>query len=410
VKQAGKALQQLELASRVPADIRNSVSYKRFTDAINNPQTAEKYHEMFAWFVEYTGDKKEKDLLSISDEKVEDKIISYIRHLKDDGIKPTTIRTRLAPLILYYEMNRKRLAWKMIKRTIPKGNGKAKDRGYTRAEIQKMMSAANPREQALVSLFASTGMRRGAPPLLRMRHLIPLKYGIYEIIVYEGEAEEYHTYTTPEARSEIEAYLAFREQYGEKLTLESFVFRKDWNLRNRKAAENPIPITEKTITTALSELAKKSGVRVKQHIGHRRDSNAVDVGKKAGRVRHAQKIVHGLRKYFETALLDVGFSENWLDMIEGHKLKGLRDNYYRPKDNTVLLGTTTADGKIHLPGFLEVMGELTISDEQRLQTKVTQLEVEKETEIASLKEMLITTNDSVIQLRDELNRLKGSGN
>jgi hypothetical protein len=65
----------------------------------------------------------------------------------------------------------------------------------------------------------------------------------------------------------------------------------------------------------------------------------------AGRVRHPQKLLHGIRKFFETTLLDAGFDDNWLDMIEGHKLKGLRENYYRPKDDTVLVGVASADGK-----------------------------------------------------------------
>jgi hypothetical protein len=101
VKQAGKPLQQLASPSRIPLEIRNSLSYKRLTDAINNPQTAEKYEEMFGWYLEHVGSKTENDLIAISDEEAEDKIISYIRYLKDVGIKPTTIRTRLAPLNLY---------------------------------------------------------------------------------------------------------------------------------------------------------------------------------------------------------------------------------------------------------------------------------------------------------------------
>jgi integrase len=307
----------------------------------------------------------------------------------------------------------------MVKRTIPKGNNKSKDRGYSRAEIQKLLSIASIRDQAMITLIASTGMRRGALPLLRKRNLIPLDdYKIYEIIVYEGEGEQYHTYTTPEARLKLDAYLAYREQYGETLTPDSFVFRKDWNLRNRKAAAIATPITEKTITAALDQLANKSGVRKKQHVGHRKDSNAAVVGRKAGRVRYQQKLIHGLRKFFESALLDVGFPENWLDMLEGHKLKGLRENYYRPKDNTVLLGTTTADGKVHLPGFLDLMGELTLDDSERLQLKVVKLEqkekeIEKrireevQKEVAQHMHDLISQNPSLINARPvELAKLK----
>lgn len=57
-------------------------------------------------------------------------------------MKPATIRTRLAPLILIYETNRKSLAGKLVNRTIPKGNTRSKDRGYTLHEIQKLLSIA----------------------------------------------------------------------------------------------------------------------------------------------------------------------------------------------------------------------------------------------------------------------------
>lgn len=393
--------------SYISREIRNSTSYKKFMDAINNPQTTEKYEEMFGWYLRYCGASTEKHLLKISDEKAEDNIISYIRYLKKDGIRPTTIRTRLAPLILYYTMSRKPLTWKMVNRTIPKGNNKSQDRGYSRQEMQMLLSVAKVREQAMVTLLGSTGMRRGALPLLKKKHLLPLdQYRIYEVIVYGGEPEEYHTYTTPEARAKLDAYFGFREQYGEKLTEESPVFRRDWNLRDSQAAKNPLPITVKTITGVFNDLANRSGIRQRLHVGRLKDSSAGEVGRKAGRVRYAQKIIHGVRKFYETSLLDAGFNETWLDMLEGHKLNGLRENYYRPKDKTVLLGTTTADGKLRALGFLDLSGELIINDEERLHAKVTQLEGEKANEIESLREMLTATNDTMILMREEIERLK----
>jgi hypothetical protein len=79
-------------------------------------------------------------------------------------------------------------------------------------------------------------------------------------------------------------------------------------------------------------------------------------------------MIHGMRKYFEVTLSDAGFDKKWLDMIEGHKLSGLRDDYYRPAypNDIVLLGTATSDGKNKKAGFLELMGEITISDEANL--------------------------------------------
>ena len=52
-------------------------------------------------------------------------------------------------------------------------------------------------------------MRKGALVSLKVKHLIDKQHdevgiSIFEIVVYEGEAEEYHAQCTPEARQKIE--------------------------------------------------------------------------------------------------------------------------------------------------------------------------------------------------------------
>ncbi len=75
-----------------------------------------------------------------------------------------------------------------------------KDRGYTTAEIQRLLEFCDERAKALILLLASTGIRRRAIPNLQIKNLkkIP-EYSLYQITIYEGTKEEYFTFTTPEA-------------------------------------------------------------------------------------------------------------------------------------------------------------------------------------------------------------------
>ena len=71
-----------------------------------------------------------------------------------------------------------------------------------------MLEKADQRGRVAILLMASTGMRVGAIPLLKIRNLERLeKYSLYKVTVYENEDEEYITFCTPECAKEIESYL-----------------------------------------------------------------------------------------------------------------------------------------------------------------------------------------------------------
>jgi site-specific recombinase XerD len=91
--------------------------------------------------------------------------------------------------------------------------------------------------RAVILLLASTGMRVGAIPELRLRNLDRIESdesnypgGICKITVYEGFKDEYVTFTTPECSKAIDEYLNMRIRYGEKLTQDSFLIREQFDL------------------------------------------------------------------------------------------------------------------------------------------------------------------------------------
>ena len=344
--------------------ILNSVQVKRFLGAIHEDTTRKAYLDVLQMFIESAKAKKAIDLFG-SNTSIEKRIEKWIDDMKSRGVRGTTIKTRVDVIKLFYDMNRIAIAWKIIFKMLPK-QIRLKDQGWSREQLQKMLTTAKIREQALIPLLASTGMRKGAVPPLDLVDFIPRdEWKIFEIIAYRGEPEEYHTYCSPEARAKLEIYWDFRKTHGEKMTPDSAAFRLEWDVENGKGVETPERITTVTIDSALKQVVVDAGLRTPVK---------VESVSYAGRVRHPQKLLHGIRKFFETTLLDANFDDNWLDMVEGHKMKGLRENYYRPKDDTVLVGVASPDGKIRKPGYVDLMRELVISDEERAKVKVKELQ------------------------------------
>jgi integrase len=193
---------------------------------------------------------------------LQQKIIDYIQHMKAAGNGTVSIETYLASVMHFYEMNDITLNKKRIYRYIPERKKLNKDRAYTTQQISKILEWCDFRNRAIVLLFASTGMRIGAVPPLRMEHLTKIeKYNLYQITVYSGYPEEYVCFCTPEATKAIDEYLAYRERCGEPITPKSLLFREQFDINDleqvRKRAK---PISDTTISEALRKILHKSGI------------------------------------------------------------------------------------------------------------------------------------------------------
>ena len=99
----------------------------------------------------------------------------------------------------FYEMNDVILNWKKISQYIGEYQKVIKDRAYDHNEIKILVDAADIRMNVILLLMASTGMRIGAIPDLKLKHLSGNK-----ITVYENTKEEYYTFCTPECSTIIQ--------------------------------------------------------------------------------------------------------------------------------------------------------------------------------------------------------------
>ena len=78
--------------------------------------------------------------------------------------------------------------------------------------------------------MASSGLRRGAIPYLRLRDMERVeKYQLYKFNVYKKEQESYITYCTAKCAKLIGDYLHRRERLGEKFTPVPPLFRNSFD-------------------------------------------------------------------------------------------------------------------------------------------------------------------------------------
>jgi site-specific recombinase XerD len=73
------------------------------------------------------------------------------------------------------------------------------------------LDVSDLRMKVMILLMASSGMRIGALPSLRLRNLERID-SIYKVTVYEGTNSSYYTFCTPECSSFIDAYFEYRTQ------------------------------------------------------------------------------------------------------------------------------------------------------------------------------------------------------
>lgn len=295
------------------------------------------------------------ELLAMPVRTAEEHIIDYIIAQKGYQSKRQTINS----LKKFYEMNDILLNWKKICAYLGDYNRVTKDRAYTRDEIKRMADVADVRMKAVILLLASSGMRIGALPELRMKHLSKIipDSRIYKITVYENSKEEYTTFCTEECGFALDEYLKFRERCGEKLDQNSPIIRKVFDMNDleqiRKKSE---PVALNTIGKVLDLCLVKSGLKTVDH---------------TARSRKEVARAHGFRKFFTTQLVNSKVNPEIREMLLGHRI-GLTSAYYRPTEDEIL-------GE-----YLKAIDYLTINEENRLRAKVNEL-TEKQDEITLMR-------------------------
>lgn len=240
-------------------------------------------------------------------------------------------------------------------------------RAYNHDEINKLLSVCDHRGKAIVLLMASTGMRVGGIPDIRLKHLkrwnLDHKNYVYQIRVYANSPKyRYNTFTTPEAAKAIDGYLEQRKRCGDNIRKDPQT--ENWlpgdaylTIQNFSKENYPIvprPTVAESITKFVREKLEESGLRTRKKIIHNSKTTRFS---EAGRHRNEIHPCHSFRIFAVTNMQRSKLDKTIREMLVGHST-GLDKAYYKPQDDEIL------------QEYLKAVDLLTISNENRLQKQV----------------------------------------
>jgi integrase len=338
-------------------ELENEVRFN-FINSLKSEATKEVYSDNLQLFMKFCNIAEMSELLKI---EIQNSIIKYVMFMREKKLSFNTISVRLNAIFHFYSMNEVVLNKKKIKMFKGEFSRKVVDREYKHQEISKVLQVCDLRMKAVILLLASSGMRVGAVPSLKIRHLQKIE-NIYKIIVYEGSNEQYLTFCTPESASVIDSYLEYRTSNGEKINPDSYLIRDQFDITDIEQIRNKSKgISLNTMNTMIGTLLIKAGLRTVDHSYNR------GVRKQVARA-------HGFRKFFTTQLVNSKLNPEIREMLLGHKI-GLASAYYRPTEQDMFAE------------YQKAVNNLTINEENRLKLKVQLLKGESN-EIQNLKKQV----------------------
>ena len=327
-----------------------SEEYDNFVNSLKSSQTKRQYAYCILSYMRFLQVASPSDLMFQSNQKaIESNLIRYMVYLKSKSAYSTR-NVNCSAIITFYAMNDIILNKKKLYRYLGESTRAHKDRAYTTEEIHTLWESADLRLKAIILLFASSGLRAGALPGLRVAHLAPRpKYDLYQVTSYENAKEEYITFCTPEAKKAIDEYLNYRERSGERLTPKSPLFREMFDITDPLQIARPRHLAVRSLQTIFDRALVKAGLRVIEH--------ETEATKNKGRARKGVARFNGFRKFFNTNLAMAKVNPLVKEMLMGHSLN-LDDNYLKPTVDQML------------DEYVRAINLLTINEEHRLRMEL----------------------------------------
>jgi integrase len=352
-------------------EITDHLAYRNFINSLRSSYTKDAYSIYLDRFVNIAQYKNKTldEILQTPPKELEADIIEHLTFMKDnEGLSYSSLSLFLAALSHFFTINDVLINRKKISKFIGEHENKQEYRPYTLEEISKLLSLQDERGRVCVLLMASTGMRVGALPHIRLKHLkrwniANTKDYIYQITVYGNSPKsKYLTFCTPEAASAIDEYLNMRKRHGESslkidqngnwipgdtaLIIRQFNKHKP-GLYSPKTSLLPSSITEKVIIHKLQQLGIRETIHTIEIMNQ----------KEASKIRHELHPCHSLRIFAITQMARAKVDKTIREMLVGHST-GLDKVYYKPQDEEIL------------QEYLKAVDLLTINNENRLQKQV----------------------------------------
>jgi hypothetical protein len=245
--------------------------------------------------------------------------------------------------------------------------------------------------KAIGCTMASSGIRLGAWDFLLWEHITPIvrdgSLVAAKIVVYAGDQEQYLSFLTPEAFSELQKWMEFRKYSGEEITEKSWVMRDIWNTRvcsRRRGAvglaNNPVRLKPSGIKRLMEDALWLQGIRKRLQPRKR---------------RHEFQADHGYRKWFKTQCELAGMKSINIEILMGHSID-ISDSYYRIPESELL------------DDYLKAVDLLTINENNILRRHVTALSDNSSGVVKEeLKKEIQLSADAIACLSDQILRLQG---
>ena len=277
-----------------------------FDESIKSKYTKKNYSIHLNQFKEFVKIDTANDLLTISQDELQNLLENYLLHLKQTT-NPNSIPSKFQGVKHFCIMNRIHLNWDIIRKMFPQRQKTPCLRSYTSKEIQEiLLHTNNLRNHALIHFLASTGARIGVfDHNLSIKHMKKMPNSCTAVKLYAGELEEYWAFLTPQASKILSAYHYSRKLTGEPPHDGFPVF----------ATRDHIPkqLGWNGARSAIYRMVSNSGIT------RHRTNNRYDL-----------QIDHGFRKRFNTILkLDNSVNYNIAEKLMGHK-NGLDGVYFTP--------------------------------------------------------------------------------
>jgi integrase len=340
-----------------------------FLYALKAPATKEKYTQRldkFLDFLGYKGTMEEKARAFAAQARADpnyafNSVLKFFQNKRDQIDRKEmaigTVRNYVKSIKLFCDMADLPIPWAKITRGLPKAKRFANDRAPTLNEIHKIVEYPDRRIKPVIFMMASTGIRVGAWDYLRYGHIAPIeregKLVAAKVLVYAGTPDSYITFMTIEAYREVEAWMNFRNQCGEKISSDSWVMRDLW--------DTEAAIRKNMHTTGVVAMPKKlSSIGIKRLIERALWAQGLRKDLEEGKKRHDFATCHSLRKYFKTRCELAGVKPINVESLMGHST-GISDAYYRPRESELL------------DDYLKAMESLAIDDARKLKIEVESL-------------------------------------
>ncbi len=358
------------------SDFKTHIAYRNFLNSMRSASAKRSYSLYLCKFLSLPQyESKDMDqILTTNPRVLEADIIEQILEMKDkEGLSTSTLSQYLASLMHFFSINDVILNRKKISKFVGENVNKYEYRSYTTEEISKLLSLQDERGRAVILLMASTGMRIGALPDIKLKHLKRWNIDnqgnhVYQITVYANSPKDkYSAFCSPECAKSIDEYLQMRKRFGESsLTVDhengnwtpgdSYLITRQFDKSQLLPFTNSIrskkPIHKQTLAGQII-VSKLIQLGLRDKTISTETMSLSDCAK----IRHELHPCHSLRIFAVTQMQRSKLDKTIREMLVGHST-GLDKVYYKPQDEEIL------------QEYLKAVDLLTINNENRLQKQV----------------------------------------